>query len=168
VLVISHEVNILEIKKFEVGDFEGHGICPIFVTMKMNKPIILFFSILLYSSIYAQTPGKVDVSFDPGVEGVLGGYSARALEDEPQGFRVQICTESGNSARDLANGQKAQFYNKYEGKKAYLEWESPNFKVRVGDFKNRLEATLFWKQLSEDFPAAYVVMDEIKLYKAND
>ena len=104
----------------------------------MKKTIFLFLSILLISSIYSQTLGKVEVSFDPGVEGILGGYSARALEEEPQGFRVQICTESGNSARDLANGQKAQFYNKYEGKKAYLEWESPNFKVRVGDFKNRL------------------------------
>ncbi len=116
---------------------------------------------------YSQT-GKVEVTFEPGVEGVLGGYSARAVEEEPQGFRVQICTESGNNARDIANGEKARYYTKYEGKKAYLKWESPNFKVRVGDFKNRLEATLYWKQVSLDFPASYVVMDEIKLYKQND
>lgn len=130
----------------------------------MNKKPLLFFGFLLSASLFAQT----SVIFDPGIEGVLGAYTARALEEEPQGFRVQICTESGNNARDAANGQKAQFYTKYESKKAYLEWESPNFKVRVGDFKNRLEATLFWKQLNLDFPASYVVMDEIKLYKAND
>lgn len=134
----------------------------------MNKKLFLFIGTLLSTVAFAQTTGKVEVVFEPGIEGIMGGYTARALEDEPQGFRVQICTESGNNARDLANGQKAQFYSKYEGKKAYLEWESPNFKVRVGDFKNRLEATLYWKQLSEDFPAAYVVIDEIKLYKAND
>jgi len=134
----------------------------------MNKAFLLFIGFTLTSGLFAQTMAKVEVSFEPGVEGILGGYSARALEDEPQGFRVQICTESGNNARDVANGEKARFYSNYEGKKAYLEWESPNFKVRVGDFKNRLEATLYWKQLSADFPAAYVVMDEIKLYKAND
>lgn len=134
----------------------------------MNKNLFLVIGFLMTAHIFAQSSGKVEVSFEAGIEGVLGGYTARALEEEPQGFRVQICTESGNNARDLANGQKVQFYNKYEGKKAYLEWESPNFKVRVGDFKNRLEASLFWKQLGEDFPAAYVVMDEIKLYKAND
>lgn len=134
----------------------------------MNKKLSLLLGVMLSASAFAQTAGKVEVTFDPGIEGILGGYTSRALEDEPQGFRVQICTESGNNARDLANGQKAQFYSKYEGKKAYLEWESPNFKVRVGDFKNRLEASLYWKQLSVDFPAAYVVMDEIKLYKAND
>ena len=134
----------------------------------MNKRLLFFFGLVFNTTLFAQTPGRVEVSFEPGIEGILGGYTARALEDEPQGFRVQISTESGNNARDLANGQKAHFYTLYDGKKAYLEWETPNFKVRVGDFKNRLEATLFWKQLSEDFPTSYVVMDEIKLYKAND
>jgi len=140
---------------------------PIFALM---KPTISLFFVLAFSIIglVAQTPGKVEVTFEPGIDGILGGYTSRALENEPQGFRVQICTESGNNARNLANDQKAVFYTKYENKKAYLEWESPNFKVRVGDFKNRLEATLYWKQIVEDFPASYVVMDEIKLYKAND
>lgn len=138
----------------------------IFVVMTKS---LLFFSIILgCSTVFAQTSGKVEVSFEPGIEGIMGGYIAKAVEDEPQGFRVQICTESGNNAKDIANGEKAHFYTKFEGRKAYLEWESPNFKVRVGDFKNRLEATLYWKQLIEDFPTSYVVMDEIKLYKAND
>ena len=134
----------------------------------MNKFLFFIFSLLTSTIVFAQNTGKVEVLFEPGIEGVLGGYVARAIEDEPQGFRVQLCAESGNNARDLANGTKSSFYIKYEGKKAYLEWESPNFKVRVGDFKNRLEATLYWKQVVEDFPSSYVVMDEIKLYKAND
>src|SRR5687767_5980794 len=120
----------------------------------MKKFIVFAVCITLSGAVFSQT-GKVETTFDPGIEGVLGGYSAKALDEEPQGFRVQICTESGNNARDLANGEKARFYANYEGKKAYLEWESPNFKVRVGDFKNRLEATLYWKQLSIDFPASY-------------
>lgn len=130
----------------------------------------LFFCLVItiVATANAQTPGKVEVDFESGIDGVLGSYVALALEEEPQGFRVQICTESGNNARDIANGEKARFYSNYEGKKAYLVWDTPNFKVRVGDFKNRLEATLYWKQLIEDFPASYVVMDEIKLYKAND
>ncbi len=134
----------------------------------MIKRLSFFIPVLFTTGLFAQTAGKVEVAFDPGIEGIMGGYIAKALDEEPQGFRVQICTESGNNARDIANGQKAHFYTKYEGKKAYLEWDTPNFKVRVGDFKNRLEATLYWKQVSEDFPTSYVVMDEIKLYKAND
>jgi hypothetical protein len=133
----------------------------------MSKFILFTVCMALCGAGFGQT-GKVETTFEPGIEGVLGGYIAKALDNEPQGFRVQICTESGNNARDVANGEKARFYSNYEGKKAYLEWESPNFKVRVGDFKNRLEATLYWKQLSIDFPASYVVMDEIKLYKQND
>lgn len=133
----------------------------------MKKIILILLFTSLGTLVFSQT-GKVEVNFEPGIEGILGGYTSRAVEEEPQGFRVQICTESGNNARDIANGEKARYYTKYEGKKAYLKWESPNFKVRVGDFKNRLEATLYWKQVSVDFPASYVVMDEIKLYKQND
>lgn len=115
------------------------------------KHIIGIALILLGCKLNAQNQGKVEVDFESGIEGILGGYTALALEEEPQGFRVQICTESGNNARDIANGEKARFYSNYEGKKAYLVWDTPNFKVRVGDFKNRLEATLYWKQIIEDF-----------------
>lgn len=126
--------------------------------------LLLFFAYPLTG--WTQSRGSVEVDFEPGIQGVLGGYVSRATEDKPGGFRVQICTESGNNARSLANQTKSQYYQKYDGKKAYLIWESPNFKVRVGDFKNRLEATLYWKQIVEDFPASYVVMDEIKLFKS--
>lgn len=132
------------------------------------KKLLFLAALLIVSYANAQTSGKVEVNFEPGIEGVMGGYVANASEEEPQGFRVQLCSESGNNARNIANGIKSQFYSHYDNKKAYLLWESPNFKVRVGDFKNRLEATLFWKQLVAEFPASYVVMDEIRLYRTTE
>lgn len=137
-------------------------------TYQVKKTLLITVCLIINSTIFSQTSGQTEVVFEPGISNVLGGYTTYVLEKKPQGFRVQICTENGNNARKFANEQKSRFYAKYDGKMAYLEWKEPNFKVRVGDFKNRLEASLYWKQLSVDFPASYVVMDEIKLYKQND
>lgn len=124
---------------------------------------VFFFILFTLSYLYSQ----VEVTYDAGIQETMSSYVALNTEEKPQGFRVQICSESGNAAKDVANGEKARFYHIYDDYKAYMVWESPNFKVRVGDFKNRLEANLFWFKIKEDFPASYVVMSEIELYKHN-
>ena len=67
--------------------------------------------------------------------------------------------------KKIANAIKANFLRLYPEYSAYLDWESPNFKVRVGDFKLKLDAMLFWKQIKDFFPKSYVVRDEINLFK---
>lgn len=130
---------------------------------------ILFILLLVHGSFYfsaaqnSVTPGKVTVKFDKGIESTINTYMVEVAGEKQKGFRVQLCSESGNNARGVANSIKSRFLNRYNGIPAYLKWESPNFKVRVGDFKNRLDATLFWKQIVAEFPASYVVIDEINM-----
>jgi hypothetical protein len=109
--------------------------------------------------------GVVSVSMDPRIGQVIEDHKIATAEARIKGFRVQLCSESGNNAKAAANAQKAAFLRQYPGMAAYLIWESPNFKVRIGDFKTRLDATLFWKQIQSAFPESYVVMDEIKPMK---
>jgi len=131
----------------------------------MKKFLVLSVFISLSSLLFSQQPGKVVVRFDRGIESTVNAYSVSASEEKIKGFRVQLCSESGNNARGVANSVKANFLRQFDGVAAYLIWESPNFKVRVGDFKNRLDATLFWKQIIENFPQAYVVADEVNMMK---
>lgn len=126
----------------------------------------IFFCIISFSGFSQQTSGSLVIHFDRGVESAIQGYIAQVTEEKPKGFRVQLCSESGNNAKTIANGIKSQFLSKYRDVPAYLIWESPNFKVRVGDFKTRLDATLFWKQIQDQFPQSYVVMDQINLFRA--
>lgn len=128
--------------------------------------IFLFLFIVRFSAFSQQTSGSLVIHFDRGVESAIQGYIAQVTEEKPKGFRVQLCSESGNNAKTIANGIKSQFLSKYRDVPAYLIWESPNFKVRVGDFKTRLDATLFWKQIQDQFPQSYVVMDQINLFRA--
>ena len=128
----------------------------------VNLFFIVFFSHFI---IQGQTEGTMVIHYDNGLESTISSYYEQIKELKPKGFRVQLCSESGNNARTVANSIKSQFLKEFSNENAYLIWESPNFKVRVGDFKTRLDATLFWMQLQPFFPQAYVVIDEINMQK---
>lgn len=80
------------------------------------------------------------------------------------GFRVQI---HFGSDREKAKDEKSKFLKSYSDVPAYENYQQPNFKVRVGDFRTRLEAQKFLKEIKNEFSSAFVVTDEInypKLY----
>lgn len=78
------------------------------------------------------------------------------------GFRVQIYMASGNQARLLTLQQMEQFEERYPEVPAYMVYEEPNFKLRVGDFRTRLDARRFLERIKRQYPAAYIVMDQIR------
>jgi Sporulation related domain. len=77
------------------------------------------------------------------------------------GFRVQIYFGSGTSAHGQAQKIKADFSTTNPGTKAYLTFKSPDFIVRVGDFRTKSEALKMQKVLLDKYPGAFIVADEI-------
>ena len=77
-----------------------------------------------------------------------------------KGYRVQIHfgTEK-NKAKEI----KSKFLAKYPDVKVYDMFEPPYFKVRAGDFRTKLEAYKFLKEIQEDFPGSFIIADEIEL-----
>jgi hypothetical protein len=75
-----------------------------------------------------------------------------------EGFRVQIYFGSGQRAMGEAQTVKKNFLNKY-GKdyNAYIDFDSPFFKVRVGDFRTKAEAMYFQNLISPSFPNSWIV-----------
>jgi len=76
------------------------------------------------------------------------------------GYRVQIYF---GSVRQKASDVKQDFSNKHPEINSYLTYLAPNFKVRVGDFRSRLEAQGFLKSIEGLYPTSFIVQDEIKL-----
>ena len=85
-------------------------------------------------------------------------------DDQPkiQGYRIQIY--SGSSHVD-AKKAKTDFLQIYESPSVYLIYKQPNYKVRVGDYRNRVEAQKLFHQLLSDgnFKAVLIVPDVINL-----
>lgn len=78
-----------------------------------------------------------------------------------QGFRVQVMN-SPDRAKVFA--AKAKIYEQFPDYKPYLLYQSPNYKLRVGNFKTQDEAEDAMRQLSKLFPSGlYVIPDIIEL-----
>ena len=79
-----------------------------------------------------------------------------------KGFRVQVLSSNN---RDNAQKIKTDLMNKFPDHKSYILYQSPNFKVRIGNFLKRDEAEKLRKQLYKYFPqGVYVVEDTIEYY----
>lgn len=83
-----------------------------------------------------------------------------AAKKSMPGYRIQIYF--GND-RIKAQEMRTEFIKLIPDEAAYLIYQQPNFKVRVGDFRTRLEAAGFLKQINSSFPNAFIVPDEVKL-----
>ena len=76
------------------------------------------------------------------------------------GYRIQIYF---GGTRQKASDNKLEFSSKYPDIPAYITYQQPNFKVRVGDYRNRYEAQKFLKEIEGLFPTSFIVPDEVKL-----
>ena len=80
--------------------------------------------------------------------------------DEIKGYRIQIISDN-NRARVYE--EKAKVYQQFSEFKTYLKYVQPYYKLRIGDFKTRLEARNYLEKVIRSFPSAFVVFDDIKV-----
>lgn len=76
------------------------------------------------------------------------------------GYRVQIASFSGANSKNSAFNLRDRFMYDYPSIQAYIVFEEPNFKVKVGDFRTRLEAFAFL-QIIKDVYKGYIIKDNI-------
>ena len=76
------------------------------------------------------------------------------------GYRVLIYFDQDKSKSEQ---QKANFMALYREHKAYVDYMAPNYRVRVGNFRSKLEAEKLKQELIGIFPTAIVVADKIQL-----
>ena len=77
-----------------------------------------------------------------------------------KGYRIQV---TSTSSRDEAFRFKAELMNRFPEYKTYTIYQSPNFKVRIGNFIKKEEAEKFKAQLNKMYPqGVYIVEDNIE------
>ncbi|MDR2911579.1 MAG: SPOR domain-containing protein [Bacteroidales bacterium] len=76
-----------------------------------------------------------------------------------EGYRVEIFFSTNN--RQKALDKKIEFVAQYPECDVYVLFISPNFRVRVGDFRTKNEAVKLLKKIEKDYSAAFVVKDNI-------
>ena len=86
---------------------------------------------------------------EDGIDGVL-----------IDGYRVMIYFDQDKTKSEQ---QKAHFISLYDEHKAYVDYVAPNYRVRVGNFRTKLEAEKLKQEILPMFPTAIVVQDKIQL-----
>ena len=111
---------------------------------------------------FAQHKGTLHLNQDSRVERLMRKQrDVYAANNTMSGFRVQIFMEIGNEAVDHANVMKEEFEELYPELPIYLSYEQPNYRLRVGDFRNRVEAEKYLRLLKPKYNLAFVTADII-------
>jgi hypothetical protein len=139
--------------------------------MRIFAVIGLF--LLSASGLFAQD-GRVTVVQDSRVDSILSQYQAirmRYLENPDTkgvpGYRIQVFFDSGSNSSDRAREARDSFIFKFPEIPAYISWKAPNYRVRAGDFRTRLEAERVLQQITPEYPNAWVIKDEINFPQIN-
>lgn len=73
-------------------------------------------------------------------------------------FSIQVISGELETARKTLK----EFKNKFSELKSNIVYEEPNYKVRVGEFRNRLDADRALLEISEEFKGAFVLRPKNK------
>lgn len=76
------------------------------------------------------------------------------------GYRIQIFF-GGSTDREKAFKIKEEFLELFPDERAYVVYTAPDFRVRVGNFRTKLESIELYKACSEFYPNCYPVKTEI-------
>ena len=121
-------------------------------------------ALLFSGTVLAQEmeQGELRVIQNPQVDSLMARY-VRVNEINPvtDGWRIEIFFEAGNYSKKLAMEARSKFVEKYPDVPSYLIFQQPYYKVRVGDYRTKMEAERFLHAIEADYPQAFVVSDEI-------
>ncbi|MFC3561893.1 SPOR domain-containing protein [Pedobacter jamesrossensis] len=135
--------------------------------MKIIYTIAVF--LFLFKVSFAQK-GEVTVIKDPMIDSLIakrievyrtGGdvtIKPNKAVVSDYGYRVQVFY--GSDRREMFN-QQAKFKSSYPRINTYIVYKEPNYYLRVGDFRTRLEAQRLMSELRPTFPTLFIFREKI-------
>lgn len=134
--------------------------------MKRKVLVCFIFFAISFQFATAQERGKVMVTMDPQIDSLI----AKRLELSKNvksgnsisvsGFRVQIFS---GLERQSAYTEQAKFKVRYPGYNTYISYVQPNYRLRVGDFRTKLEAEKFMNELKKFYSSMFIFPEMIIL-----
>ena len=121
----------------------------------------------------ADTPSVI-VHKDPRIELLvkkqiqINEETSREARRAGKGYRLLVIN---TNKRDEAVAAKTTVYTFFPELKSYLIYQSPYFKLKVGNFKDRKDAEEYRERLQKYFPRGVFIMNdtiELKLDKDKD
>lgn len=133
--------------------------------MNLFLKVAVIFACGVFPICYSQAQSsitdsaKVEIVLDAKVKELVEKHIEINSKAPIKGYRVKIHFGTDkNKAKEI----KGNFLARFPDVPAYEKYDQPNFNIRVGDFRTKLEAYKFLKEIQPEFPSAFLVQDEIE------
>jgi len=139
-------------------NFCATGILPITAQINPN-PEIEKTNIDKFVTIPYTDPqkGTVTINEDPRIKILLNLKSKMEKEgDFSDRYKIQLYYGNLNQANEIMTTSK----NVFKDWEATIKWETPNYKVWLGNFRTRLDADKALIKVHEEFPNAFIFKPE--------
>ena len=112
------------------------------------------------SALSILGPG-VTVNQSRAMRTAFDSYVASNASKKLTGYRIRVYFDNGQNARNRSEAIARSISNAYPGMGVYRTFESPNFKVTVGDFRTKDEALKVYHALKATYPTALILKETI-------
>jgi hypothetical protein len=126
----------------------------------MKRGSFLFFLMLLFTFSWA----KKNVSYDKetGIDVIEQQYvNAWKKIKKIDGFRIQITSYAGANSKTLIEKAASQFANQFPDVPCYKSYFEPNFRLRAGNYRTKLDAYKALHKISLSFSGAFVLKEQV-------
>lgn len=143
----------------------------------MNRFLLFILSFLTSQMVFAQVIStdentqesnlpeiikNLNVTQDSRIDKMLSWHvENNKIKNKIDGYRVEIFFSSDLDAKVEALNIKEEFLEIYPNYKVHVKYISPNFRVRVGDFRTKNEALKLYKEIKDTYRVAFIVSDAI-------
>lgn len=95
------------------------------------------------------------------VRQALYNYVSSNASKAVQGYRIRVFYDNSPQARVRSESIAAYLRAQYPETGVYRSFESPNYKVTIGDFRTKDEALRIYNALKGTYPTAYIIKENI-------
>ena len=118
-------------------------------------------STLLGRSVLSVLGSGVTVNQSEAMKSAFDSYVSANASKKVSGYRIRVYYENSQNARNRSESIARTISGTYPGIGVYRTFESPNFKVCVGDFRTKDEALKLYHALKSSYPTAIILKETI-------
>ena len=118
-------------------------------------------STLMGRNILSVMGSGVTVNQSRAMRSAFDSYVSNNASKKLTGYRIRVYFDNGQNARARSEAIARSVSNTFPGIGVYRTFESPNYKVSVGDFRTKDEALKVYHSLKATYPTALLLRETI-------
>ncbi len=116
---------------------------------------------LLGRDILSTLGSGAQVEQSNTIRQALQQYTLHNAEKPISGYRIRVFYDNGPQARIKSENIVQTLQKQFPEVLVYRSFESPNYKVSIGDFRSKDEALRIFNAIKGTYPTAFIIKESI-------